>query len=174
MPAKIRYAILDFDDTLYHLDIDYNKLREELKSHLDIDDPFVPLISSIKRIARHSGELEGAFKIIDAYEMKGFENGYIIQGTIELFHFFKKRDIGYFVMTRNGEKVVKTFFNKYGIDMPLEIASRDNIKNLKPNLEHINYILDKFKLNKDECVIIGDSEHDLIIGKISGIKTISW
>lgn len=170
--TKIRYAILDFDGTLYHLDIDYNKLREELKSYLKTDRPLVPLIDCIKKIVRGDDELDGAFEIIDRYEIKGFENGHIIQGTIELLHFFKKRDIKYFIMTRNGKKVVKTFFDKYKIDMPLEIASRDNIKNLKPDPEHINYILDKFRLNKEECIIIGDSNHDANIGNISGIKTI--
>lgn len=48
----------------------------------------------------------------------------------------------------------------------------DDISNPKPHPQSINIILDKFKVNKDETIFIGDSKYDSECAKNAGVKCV--
>ncbi len=49
-----------------------------------------------------------------------------------------------------------------------------DVRNPKPHPESIEKIIQKFNLNKEETVFVGDSEVDQQTAKSSGIKFISY
>ena len=49
-----------------------------------------------------------------------------------------------------------------------------DVKNPKPHPESIEKIIQKFNLNKEEAVFVGDSEVDQQAAKSAGIKFISY
>ncbi len=56
------------------------------------------------------------------------------------------------------------------------IVGGDSVKNLKPDPEGINFILDKLGVKKEKALMIGDMSVDILAAKAAGIKTgaVKW
>lgn len=60
-----------------------------------------------------------------------------------------------------------------GLDKYLEfVLFRDDVKKLKPDPQPVFQALEKLKIKKEEAVLAGDSEVDILCGRNAGIKTV--
>lgn len=53
----------------------------------------------------------------------------------------------------------------------LDIVGCDQVKRFKPAPDSLLLLIDRYHLQKDECVMIGDARYDLQMGKAAGVKT---
>jgi len=185
-PKNMRAILFDLDGTLVNLPINYARMRKRLKElflKYNIKSGFKPLIPSLencllklKRRDISNKEMERvrklAYNITDDEELSAVKSSRLISGSREILMFAKKRKIKIVIFTRNGSKCVSAVFKKYRLPKPELIASRDKVKKLKPNKEHLNFVLNKFNVSSDECLIIGNSFHDVEIGRKHNIRTI--
>ncbi len=106
---------------------------------------------------RYFGEL--------TFEDKPFDN------TEEVLEYVSKRG-GNFLITHRDSKsldgfLIRNDFNKYFI----EIVSSDANFPLKPDPTSFNYIIDKYKLKKEETLGVGDRILDVEAARNAGIKS---
>jgi len=151
--------VFDFDGTLItELKLDYVELKIKLKEILKFNGELSPMIDKIYSLSNGDFEIiNNCFKLIDNYEEKALENIKIKEDNIKLYLESKHK----IIVSRNGFNVIDKFFKKNNIVYPDLICCRDNCKKLKPNIEHIQMIFNKFKeLNNDNICIVGDSWHD--------------
>jgi HAD superfamily hydrolase (TIGR01549 family) len=106
---------------------------------------------------RYFGEL--------TYEGKPFEN------VEEVLEYVSKMGRNFLITHRGSESLneflIRNDFNKYFI----EIVSADENFPLKPDPTSFNYIIDKYKLKKEETLGVGDRTLDIEAAQNAGIKS---
>ena len=77
------------------------------------------------------------------------------------------------ICTNKRQNLTEKIIYEFGIDryFDLVLGSCNNLK-LKPDTEMLNYILRKLVLDPSECLMIGDSNNDIIPANKLGIKSI--
>lgn len=145
--------VFDFDGTLINnLDIDYTILKNDLKKILNIDTNIIPMYEIINQ---QPDKVMECYNLIDKYELESLNNIIINKNILNLYLNSNPK----IIISRNGNKVISSFFKMNNIIEPDFISSRDNCKKLKPNIEQIEIVINKFPNLKNIC-IIGDSWHD--------------
>lgn len=77
-----------------------------------------------------------------------------------------------FIVSSKASTSLKRNLKALGIDeLFIDIIGSDQVKNYKPAPDGVLMIIDKYDLNKDESVMIGDAKYDLQMGKAAGVKT---
>jgi HAD superfamily hydrolase (TIGR01549 family) len=161
---EITRAFIDVLNKDYGIEYDYEKAYslakasisfciESLADEFDIDRE--EFSENFKK--RYFGEL--------TFEDKPFE------GVEEILEYTSKLG-GNFLITHRGSESLNEFltrndFKKYFI----EIVSSDANFPLKPDPASFNYIIDKYKLEKDETLGVGDRILDIEAANSAGIKS---
>ena len=156
--------IFDFDGTLIEtMNLDYIKLKHKLKNILKCEQ-ITPMYEIINT---HIDKKKECYDLIDNFEIDYLSKIEIRKDIMNLYKNSKLK----IILSRNGEKVINKFFIYNNLPMPDFISCRDNCIQLKPELEQIQIIFDKYKcLNKNNICIIGDSWHDEQLSKNVGCQ----
>ncbi len=161
---EITRAFIDVLKKDYGVEYDYDKAYSLAKSSItfcieSLADEFnidrEEFYENYKK--RYFGEL--------TFEDKPFE------GVEEILNYVSERG-GNFLITHRGFESLNEFlsrndFNKYFI----EAVTSDANFPLKPDPTSFNYIIDKYKLKKDETLGVGDRILDIEAANSSGIKS---
>tara|TARA_B100000575_G_C23029328_1_gene592671 strand:- start:204 stop:695 length:492 start_codon:yes stop_codon:yes gene_type:complete len=156
--------IFDFDGTLIEtMNLDYIKLKNKLKNILKCER-ITPMYEIINK---HIDKKQECYDLIDNFEIDYLSKIKIRKDVMKLY----KESQFKLILSRNGEKVIRKFFISNNLPLPDFISCRDNCIQLKPDLEQINVIFNKFKyLNKNNICIVGDSWHDEELSKKIGCQ----
>ena len=160
--------IFDFDGTLIEtMNLDYIKLKHKLKHKLKNILKCKQITPMYEIINKNIYKKRECYDLIDNFEIDYLSKIKIRKDVIKLYKNSKLK----IILSRNGEKVIKKFFIYNNLPMPDFISCRDNCIRLKPELEQIQIIFDKYKcLNKNNICIIGDSWHDEQLSKKIGCQ----
>jgi HAD superfamily hydrolase (TIGR01549 family) len=191
---NIKAVLFDLDGTLFFLPINYNKVRKRLMKLFNpfgIQSDFHPLLKSIEEALlklkniKSNGIIlsenlvndvndvkEKAYKILDEEEVKSIEESEMVNEARDILNYLKKRNKKIAIISRNGNKCISRIFEKFEIEKPEVIVSRDDVEKMKPNREHVEVALNKLEVKNYEAIIVGDSIHDIELGINSGITTI--
>jgi HAD superfamily hydrolase (TIGR01549 family) len=161
---EITRAFIDVLKKDYGIEYDYDKAYSLAKASISFCIESLADEFNIKREEfsenfkkRYFGEL--------TYGDKPFE------GVEEVLKYTSERG-GNFLITHRGSESLTEFlkrnnFNKYFI----EIVSSDANFPLKPDPASFNYIIDKYKLKKEETLGVGDRILDIEAANSAGIKS---
>lgn len=97
----------------------------------------------------------------------------LYDGVSELLPILKRMDIKVAALT-SGNALTVSCLERTGIHHHFDvIVSADHISNPKPHPEGVRLILERFNLEPEEVVIVGDTVVDILVGKNAGLgKTI--
>jgi len=84
------------------------------------------------------------------------------------------RGIKIVILTRNTRDSVLPVVEKYRWPPPDLIIARENVQKEKPDPEAGLLVLEKFKLQPRDCLVVGDSLPDLEMAKNLGIKSVLY
>lgn len=176
----IRDIIWDFDGTLF--------------------DTYPEIVASFIKALKDNGIEEcyeniiGYFMISESYAVKHFKELYGLDDTLEeKFIYYKKNikpeDVMLFpfaeevcrefaalggrnyIITHRGDSTMK-YLEKYGMQGYFtEVVTRENAFKRKPDPEAFVYLIEKYSIDKDKAMVIGDRECEILGGKAAGIKT---
>ncbi len=182
MNNKIEAIVFDLDGTLIssHQSIYYCTLRtfKELGIPVNIpEDKFYYLIG------HHFKDIFDAFNI-EVEDLEGFIDLYksfyfdyidyskVYPGVYEIIDYLNEKNIKLGLLTTKGNdqaiKIMKHFnlFDKFDL-----VTGRRPGIGIKPAAEPLELIINEFKINPINCLMVGDSELDIQCGKNAGAST---
>lgn len=91
------------------------------------------------------------------------------RGIEEVCRFIQSSGRSNYLYTHRGESSI-ILLKKHGLyDYFSDFITSQHGFERKPNPHAINYLIDKYNMNRDEVIMIGDREIDILAGKNAGI-----
>jgi len=178
---NVKSVLFDFDGTLFELKVAWDQVRQELKDFLKFPGPaseFKPLKPRIQEFVRDLPEGKRierqAYEIISKHEIKGAEEGSPHEGAREILEWCRNQGIKIVILSRNTRRSIFPVIKKYQWPQPDLIIAREDVKKEKPDPEAGLLALEKLQLQKEDCLIVGDSLPDLEMAKNLGIKSVLY
>jgi len=182
-----KFIILDFDRTLVFLNADWPKVRQRI-SNLCEENGFsahreLPLFDSIHRayddFLELTGDEEKAKKfyknlllINKEEESAGIEKSVPVTGALDFLKWLEKEKIRFGILSNNSRDTIEKCFEKFFFIRPEIIISNEDVWNQKPDIEGLQKMLIYAGLNINDCLFVGDSEIDALLGKNASIRTV--
>ncbi len=169
-----KLIVWDFDGTIVKLNVDWNKVKEEISKRYGgsfKEEPPLSINEMIYEI-RKSTPIEEVFHIIEKYESaSGYEPNWKV---IKIIKKLKKAGKKQAILSDNMSNTVKRILTEASIhDCFSLIICKDSVSKFKPDTEGIKRILEYYNIDKSETVMIGDSWKDRELCDRIGIKFIN-
>lgn len=184
IPNDIKLTIYDYDGTLRSLSFEgvyqgYQAIVRkilgknpedfwaDIKEFKEWFNPFWP--DNLKRLG-----LDFSEEVDDVFRERYAEYTYIFSWVEGVLKVVSKNNQMAICSTAPSKKI-RQELGKLAPLFSLIIGAND-VKNIKPDPEGINIILEKTGCPPENAIIIGDSECDIMAGKAAGIKTsvVTW
>ncbi|KKQ23831.1 MAG: hypothetical protein A3G45_03270 [Candidatus Staskawiczbacteria bacterium RIFCSPLOWO2_12_FULL_37_15] len=173
---QIKAVVLDLDRTIVDLNVDWVFVRDEMANFCaknGVKANFArpkPIYEVAKAVSKTKEFYAGLIAIVKKEELKSSEKAKLMPGAKDFLEFLYVNNIPFAILSNNNRRCVVKIFKKFKLPRPKIIIGSDNVKYLKPHSEGLNKILKKMKINNTECLLVGDSDAELYLGKITGVK----
>lgn len=110
----------------------------------------------------------------DFYESRHDDLADIFPGLIEIIDNIKSKNVVMGIFTGKGKSSSIITLKAFGIENNFDlIITGDDVLEHKPSPEGINKFLEKFKLDKQKVLMVGDAHVDVLASRGSGVKCAS-
>lgn len=186
---KYKVVILDFEKTLVSLNINWGSLRITYadifkKYGFQIDyQTLRPIFEStgeeLKKISQSHPKDDLISQILKdlLVAQKKYEDKFI--GSVTLYpdskHFLEmlsSHNLVYLIVTNNLSSTVRKVFSKFEIPLNGFVLGRESVRYPKPDPEGILKLLEKLKIDGEDCIFIGDTDFDIEVAKKIGALVI--
>jgi HAD superfamily hydrolase (TIGR01549 family) len=157
MPYK--GIIFDMDGTLTVPLLDFNRIKQELGI---VEGDIAEIIESWPEPRRTLG-----WKLIEKYEQEASENNQLQPDALEVLSRFASGRIRLGIITRNTMESVEKLL-KTKLTVAFDIILTREFPQMKPSPEPVFYILEKWNMAPDECLMVGDYIHDIQAANAAG------
>ncbi|MCR5536046.1 MAG: HAD-IA family hydrolase [Succinivibrio sp.] len=97
----------------------------------------------------------------------------VYPGVVETLKFCHEKGAKTAVITNKPEMFAKPLLHHMQLDSYFDfILGGEVLKERKPNPEPLLYVAEKFQLEPDSCLMVGDSDNDILAGKNAKMRTI--
>ena len=139
----------------------------------------VPIETFIPELVEKQGKNYSAEQFEAMYDSFRRHYGEIEQETTTLFPQMKDtltalKDAGkkLFIVSSKASTSLKRNLKTLGIaDLFDDLIGSDQVEHYKPAPDGVLMVIEKYHLDKNESVMIGDAKYDLQMGKAAGVKT---
>lgn len=181
----VKAIVFDFNGTLAKLNIDFNKMRQEVLELIysyGVDakdlpaDHLLEIINSAGEILKaKSGKnaksfMRNAYEIIEQQEIQAAHNGELFVETKDLLLRLAAAGISTGVITRNCVEAIHIEFPDISSYCRVVIC-RDHVENVKPHPDHLNKALQFLGSPARNSLMIGDHPLDIKTGQAAGTFT---
>lgn len=102
-----------------------------------------------------------------------FKDAPLFDGVLELFTILKEKDIKIGIITFAYRWYIDQMVAQYGLSQYVDmVISTDDVKNPKPDPEAVLSFCTRFDLSPVDCIVIGDSKSDILMGNAAGSRTV--
>lgn len=167
---KVKAVIFDFDGVLFNLKVDWNTLKQKvfaLAQDHGIDCRHGKLNVCLE--AMPPAVRKEAMSMVVEAEKNGIDKGNLVAGASRILNELKRRQIMVVIISRNSRETITDVFKHYQLPDPDLIVGLEDVTKTKPDPEAVEVALQKFNLRKDECVLVGDTLHDMEMGNKAGL-----
>ncbi len=106
------------------------------------------------------------------YHSEQEDHTFLFPSLKEILETLKKEGARLFICTNKPDAFAKRIVSKiYGDDLFEEVCGQVEGLPVKPDPRIPNYLIDKYHLNRDETLFVGDSKTDVATGINSNLKT---
>lgn len=188
----IRAVVFDLDGTIVKFNIDFRAARADVRSFLikegvpasvlSINESIFEMLKKMEIFMKNNNKLANkieevrskALAIAEKYELEAAKTTSLQPGIKEILKTLKDMGLKIGICTVNSQKSVEYILKKFGISGFFDvITTRDDVKNVKPNTEHLEKTLKALGVNPKEALIVGDSSADMKCAKELGAVAVA-
>ena len=157
---KIKAVIFDLDGTITQPFFDFDAIRKEMGLPADAG----PILELMEKMM--PPEREAAEKILLAHEEKAVAESTLNPGAKETLGELRKRGILIGILTRNKKENAFAVAKKHGLKFDA-VVGRDEGP-VKPDAFGVLYLCEKFGIQPQESLVVGDFLFDLLCARAAG------
>ncbi len=157
---SFKLLVFDFDGTLVNLNTDWNALRRSYCDLLNIDEKDTNFKNLLSKIKNKKGEetYSHAIEMRTQAETGGFHLSDVNHGLCSYIKTSKKICT---IFSMNTEKAIRSILKNLNIlDKFDKIIGGDSISPPKPDPMGLKSLVNYYKMNEQDVVMIGDSDID--------------
>ncbi|MBD3170041.1 MAG: HAD-IA family hydrolase [candidate division Zixibacteria bacterium] len=95
----------------------------------------------------------------------------LLPGACEALEEIHKRGINIAIATTKIRQNTRRIIQKLGIDKYIgELSGADDVKKVKPAPEALIRLLDYYKVNKNQAIMVGDTINDILAARNAGVR----
>lgn len=130
---------------------------------------------SVNHLLEHqTADFEVLKRSFTAYTTSLNDEISLMPGAKEVLDWTKTQRISNFIYTHKGKNAYELLKQLGILDDFVEVVTSENGFERKPNPEGVNYLLEKYQLEKADTYYIGDRSLDVDVAHNSGIKSINF
>lgn len=185
VPSETKIVIFDFDNTIALLNVDWEKIRNDIKSYLkkiNYKHNFQSIGSDLNSIYKEMTVKNNKMNIrkfrkdvndiIKKEELKAVDKAIMDPDFFKLLKILKSNNIKTAILSDNSEIVIKKILSKISKNTPDYLVGRETSKYFKPDTTGLEQILKKSMRTKNEVLYVGDSKKDADLASRSGINAV--
>jgi len=176
----VKAVVFDLDGTLASFNVDYRAVRADVRSFLmrrglpasvlPTNESIFEMLKKAEIFMKNNGQSEKTFTdtrakalaIAEKYELEAAKTTSLLPGVLETLKALKEMSLKIGLCTINGEKSTNYILKRFGIKEFFDaITSREGVKYVKPNTEHLEATLKALEVNPEEVMVVGDGVGDM-------------
>ena len=161
----IKLVIFDLDETIVDNAIPFSEMRERILGKIGIEDVPKHLYEFLK------AKGEEYLKLLGKEEIRRAKKARIAKALPMVLDYLEKKGIKKAVLTRNCKEATMIALGDYAKKFDVIITREDGFEP-KPSDEAVRYLFEKFNVRKEECIMVGDYDYDIIAGRRAGCITV--
>ncbi len=158
---RIKGIIFDMDGTLIEPAIDFVAMRQAT-GILEGD-----LLEVIASWGEQSQRAQQALAVIAEFEREAALQMKLMPGARALLEYLDAHRVECAVVTRNNRETLELMISRYELQFS-ELIDRSFIPP-KPEPDALIHILECWSLRPDECIMVGDTHHDMVAAHKAGM-----
>jgi len=185
--AVIKNILIDLDGTLtdpkvgittsarYGLEKIGHPISDEINIDWIIGPPLKASLAKILNVeADHVLAEQALMGYRERFAVKGLYENHVFEGVAETLAELKRRGYRLFVATAKPTVYAKQILEHFDLAQYFTDIHGSELNGDRTNkAELIQYILEQQKLQADQCMMVGDREHDIFGARQNGIDTIA-
>lgn len=162
---SIKLVVFDLDDTIIINTIPFSQIRERIFRKIGIE-------SGPKHLYEFLRDMGDEYvKLLEEEEIRRAKHSRVHPSLPKVLALLKNKRIRVAVLTRNSKHATMMALGEYANYFD-DIITRDDPFEPKPSPEAILYLLSKYRVRGEECLVVGDYDYDIIAGKKAGCMTV--
>lgn len=176
----VKAVVFDLDGTIASFNLDYMIVRSDVRgllmkkglpaSVLSSNESIFDMLKKTEIFLKNNGKSEReiqkvrneALAIAEKYELEAAKTTGLLPGVVETLKALKKMGLKLGLCTINSEKSTNYILKRFEIAKFFDaVVTRNNVKHVKPNIEHLEAALKALKVNPDEALLVGDGARDM-------------
>lgn len=176
----VNAVVFDLDGTISSFNVDYTTVRSEVRSMLIANgvpgsllapkESIFEMLNKTEIFLRNSKKLPNAIDdlrqrslgLAEKYELEAAKCTSVLPGVRETLAAIKKLGLKIGLCTINGERSAQYILNRFRIRHFFDaVVSRDSVRHVKPNVEHLESVLLELGVKAQETVLVGDGKSDM-------------
>jgi len=176
----VKAVVFDLDGTVASFNLDYMIVRSDVRgllmkkglpaSVLLSNESIFEMLKKTEIFLKNNGKSERAIQkvrnealaIAEKYELEAAKTTGLLPGVVETLKALKKMSLKLGLCTINSDKSTNYILKRFGIAGFFDVViTRNKVKHVKPNIEHLEATLKALKVNPDEALLVGDGTRDM-------------
>lgn len=175
----IRAVVFDLDGTITAFNLDYKTVRGEVRGYLlkvgipdsmlKMNDGVFEMLKKAEIYLSHQGKSintpgirNKTLQIVEKYELEAAKQTSLRSGALEALKTLKCSGLKIGLCTVNSGASTKYILERFKLREYFDaIGSRDDVEKVKPNPEHLQFVIKKLNVEPKETVVVGDSISDM-------------
>lgn len=188
--AKIRAVLFDFDETLFHLNVNWQKARKcVVQTYLKYGVPIKVIMRYLDPLLMYSGMYDKVVddfspedfakmqrqvsKVIERYEIQTMNKATCMNGCPAILRHLKSRGIKVGIISRNGKRVIGGVLKNNGLTNFIDaLFTRDSPGRPKPYPDHILDCLNILRCKPRSAIMVGDDITDMLAAKRARVLSV--
>lgn len=176
----VKAVVFDLDGTVASFNLDYMIVRSDVRgllmkkgvpaSVLLSNESIFEMLKKTEIFLKNNGKSERAIQkvrnealaIAEKYELEAAKTTGLLPGVVETLKALKKMSLKLGLCTINSDKSTNYILKRFGLAGFFDVViTRNKVKHVKPNIEHLEATLKALKVRPDEALLVGDGTRDM-------------